>query len=259
MMLHSARLLSLGWLRKTTARVSIRVLSSSQPPALTGDLKKYLSHLVEEHHVLQEKISSHACSGTREHPTQLYQRLSMLEPVVKLVQQLKVKENEMRELEELLGSQEEGLKALAHEEQRSCSAEIQSIEKSLIRALVPRDEADTHSAILEVRAGAGGREASLFAAEVFHMYQMFASYKHWQFEVLELDASAAGGYKHASASLSGVGVFGVMKHESGVHRVQRVPVTEGAGRTHTSTMSVAILPQPSEVGIRVIIVGQSMM
>ncbi|EDO42717.1 predicted protein, partial [Nematostella vectensis] len=119
----------------------------------------------------------------------------------------------------------------------------------IMKALIPKDEADENDAILEVRAGTGGQEASLFASEMFIMYQRFAAFKKWKFDILDIARSDTGGYKEASASISGYGVFGKMKFEVGVHRVQRVPVTEAQGRVHTSTMTVAVLPQPQEVDV----------
>lgn len=218
-------------------------------PLLTSELRQHLLQLLAEYHGLQDKANA-LTQGGRDH--KLYQRMSSLEPVVKLVQNLEAKEKEMTELQELLEGSEEGeMKNLAREDLKNCNDTMEWIQKSILGALIPKDSADKNSAILEVRAGAGGKEASLFAAEVFQMYQKFSVYKDWKFEVLETDISDGGGFKHASASLLGTGVFGVMKHESGVHRVQRIPVTEGSGRVHTSTMSVAVLPQPSEIDIQV--------
>jgi len=115
--------------------------------------------------------------------------------------------------------------------------------------LLPKDVTEDCNAILEVRAGTGGEEAALFAADMFKMYQNFARMQGWQFEVLELREGDAGGFKEASASIKGTGVFGKMKWETGVHRVQRVPATESSGRIHTSAMMVAIMPEPEEVDV----------
>jgi peptide chain release factor 1 len=117
--------------------------------------------------------------------------------------------------------------------------------------LLPKDEADERSAILEVRAGAGGDEASLFAAELFRMYQRYADLKRWKFEIMHLSDTGLGGLKEGIASISGRGVFARLKFESGVHRVQRVPATEGSGRIHTSTATVAVLPEAEDVDIHV--------
>ena len=115
--------------------------------------------------------------------------------------------------------------------------------------LLPRDKDDDASVVLEVRAGTGGEEAALFAGELFRMYQRYASLQGWRFEIDSLSDSDLGGLKEAIASISGEGVFGRLKFESGVHRVQRVPATEAGGRIHTSAATVAVLPQPEEVDI----------
>jgi len=115
--------------------------------------------------------------------------------------------------------------------------------------LLPKDEADARNAILEVRAGTGGDEAAIFAADLMRMYQRYAEARGWKFEVMSVSENDVGGYKDASATVSGRGVFERMKFESGVHRVQRVPVTESSGRIHTSTATVAVLPEAEEVDV----------
>jgi len=117
--------------------------------------------------------------------------------------------------------------------------------------LLPKDEADERNAILEVRAGTGGEEAALFASELFRMYQRYAALKGWKFEIMELSETGIGGFKEAIASISGRNVFERLKFESGVHRVQRVPETEGSGRVHTSAATVAVLPEAEEVDIKI--------
>ena len=118
-------------------------------------------------------------------------------------------------------------------------------------ALLPKDEADSRSAILEIRPAAGGDEASLFAAELFAMYQKYAGLKGWRFEVLEYDDTGLGGMKGGMAEITGRNVFARLKYESGVHRVQRVPATESQGRIHTSTVTVAVLPEAEEVDVEI--------
>jgi peptide chain release factor 1 len=117
--------------------------------------------------------------------------------------------------------------------------------------LLPKDEADERNAILEVRAGTGGEEAALFAADLFRMYQRYAAQHGWRFEVMEVSETGLGGFKQAIASISGRDVFHRLKFESGVHRVQRVPETEGSGRKHTSAATVAVLPEAEEVDIHI--------
>ncbi|XP_064382352.1 peptide chain release factor 1-like isoform X2 [Halichondria panicea] len=225
---------------------AMRVLSSGAKLDLTPNLWAHVSRLMDQYKALVEKANS----GSQQDLPSLYQSLSKLEPVVKLVQKLEGKSEEIGELQHLC-SEVGDMKQLAQEELRQCNRELEQIKTLLIESVLPRDEADNHSAILEVRAGAGGVEASLFAAEIFQMYQRFAGYKMWAFEQLSIDRSDAGGYKHAVASVSGGEVFGMLKHEVGVHRVQRVPITEGMGRVHTSTMSIVILPQPTQIEVEI--------
>jgi peptide chain release factor 1 len=125
------------------------------------------------------------------------------------------------------------------------------MERDVQLLLLPKDSADERNAILEVRAGTGGDEAALFAADLFRMYQRYAAARGWRFEILELAETGLGGLKEGIAVISGGGVFARLKFESGVHRVQRVPVTEASGRIHTSAATVAVLPEAEEVDIRI--------
>jgi peptide chain release factor 1 len=141
--------------------------------------------------------------------------------------------------------------ALADEERQDLKARIPELERGLQLLLLPRDKDDDASVILEVRAGTGGDEAALFAGDLFRMYQRYAGAQGWRVEVLSESAGEAGGYKEIIANVAGDGVFGRLKWESGVHRVQRVPDTEASGRIHTSAATVAVLPSPEDVEIEV--------
>jgi peptide chain release factor 1 len=141
------------------------------------------------------------------------------------------------------------MKALAEEEIAGLQAELPAHEEKLRLALLPRDAADERSAILEIRPGTGGEEAALFAADLLRMYQRYAEGRGWRFELIEEQATDLGGIKEAVARVDGQGVFARLKHESGVHRVQRVPETEAQGRIHTSAATVAVLPEAEEVEI----------
>ena len=143
------------------------------------------------------------------------------------------------------------MKELAEAELRDLKDRIPTLEHELRIALLPRDEADERSAILEIRPAAGGDEAGLFAAELFGMYQRYAALKGWRFEILEYGDTELGGLKEGIAEITGRGVFARLKYESGVHRVQRVPATESQGRIHTSTVTVAVLPEAEEVDVQV--------
>jgi peptide chain release factor 1 len=138
---------------------------------------------------------------------------------------------------------------MAEDEIRALDKQIPDLTKKVQLALLPKDAADEKNAILEVRAGTGGEEAGLFAYELFRMYQRYCDSQNWKFEILSLSETGIGGLKEASAEVSGRGVFAKLKFESGVHRVQRVPVTEAGGRVHTSAATVAVLPEAEEVDI----------
>ncbi|KAG8510718.1 Peptide chain release factor 1-like, mitochondrial, partial [Galemys pyrenaicus] len=162
---------------------------------------------------------------------------------------LSKKEQELRETQHLLSDENEDLRKLAENEITLCQKEIIQLKQQIIFLLVPSEETDESDLILEVTAGVGGQEAMLFTSEIFDMYQQYAAFKRWHFETLEYFPSEIGGLRHASASIGGSEAYKHLKFEGGVHRVQRVPKTEKQGRIHTSTMTVAILPQPTEVNL----------
>src|SRR6187399_319673 len=139
------------------------------------------------------------------------------------------------------------MKAIAEEEAAALRKRLPELEQTVKRMLLPKAAADEKNAILEIRAGTGGEEAALFAADLFRMYQRYAAERRWKFEIMELSDTGIGGYKEMVASITGKGVFARLKFESGVHRVQRVPATEASGRIHTSAATVAVLPEAEEV------------
>ncbi len=147
------------------------------------------------------------------------------------------------------GSSDAEMRALANEELVLLRNRHEAAEQELRVALLPRDAADAKGAILEVRAGTGGDEASLFAGDLFRMYQRYADFKGWKVEIISMSEGAVGGYKEIIAEIQGAGVYARLKFESGVHRVQRVPTTEAGGRIHTSAATVAVLPEAAEVDI----------
>jgi peptide chain release factor 1 len=171
--------------------------------------------------------------------------------VVAAIAALRRAQVELEELAALVAGDDEDMKALAKEEFFALKARLPGMERDVQVMLLPKDSADDRNAILEVRAGTGGDEASLFAADLFRMYQRYAAARGWRFEILELAETGLGGLKEGIAVISGGGVFARLKFESGVHRVQRVPVTEASGRIHTSAATVAVLPEAEEVDIRI--------
>jgi peptide chain release factor 1 len=179
--------------------------------------------------------------------------LAELTPVADAITSLTKKKNELNELNALLQdpSSEHEFKTLAKEEAFELKETINQLEKEIQVLLLPKDNADEKNAIIEIRAGTGGEEAALFAADLFSMYQRYADHKGWKFEVLSISETGIGGFKEISAQISGKSVFANLKFESGVHRVQRVPETEASGRIHTSAATVAVLPEAEEVDIKI--------
>jgi peptide chain release factor 1 len=175
--------------------------------------------------------------------------LADLEPVVARIEELRMAEVEARGAETLLADPE--MRDLAEQELYALREKLPKLRHEIRIALLPKDAADERSAILEIRPAAGGDEAGLFAAELFAMYQRYAESHGWRFEVLDYADTGLGGIKEGIAEITGRGVFARLKYESGVHRVQRVPATESQGRIHTSTVTVAVLPEAEEVDVQV--------
>ena len=210
-------------------------------------------HLVTARHdELRDTVADHPDPGSPDY-THMLKELSDLTPVVERIAALQGARQEMQDLAELMtdpdGDAE--MKALAEEEFRHLKARLPDLEREVQVMLLPRDAADARNAILEVRAGTGGDEAALFAAELLRMYQRYADQHGWRFELLGQSETGIGGCKEASAAITGKDVFARLKFESGVHRVQRVPVTESGGRIHTSAATVAVLPEAEEVDVAI--------
>jgi peptide chain release factor 1 len=177
---------------------------------------------------------------------------SELGKVVNLYRKFKKLDGEIKESRQLLDTEEdEEMKRLAKEEVSRLLEEKSRVEEDLKMSLLPKDPNDDKNILLEIRAGTGGDEAGLFAADLFRMYAKLAEKNHWRVEVLNRHYSGAGGFKEMIALIEGKGVYSRLKFESGVHRVQRVPTTESQGRIHTSTVTVAILPEAEEVDVQI--------
>lgn len=179
----------------------------------------------------------------------LRKEFAELDPVITAVRQLQDAEREQRDLEGLLVAGDRDMAALAREELERVRSHVAALAQDLRVHLLPKDKADEKSAILEVRAGTGGDEAALFAADLFRMYSRYAALKGWQTEIISLSENDLGGYKEVVATITGIGVFARLKFEMGVHRVQRVPATETGGRIHTSAATVAVLPEAEDVDV----------
>jgi peptide chain release factor 1 len=209
-----------------------------------------LDKLVQRWEEIQAELSRGASPASY---AQLTKEFADLNPVVEAIRGLRRLEDERRDLEQIVAdpASDRDLKALAQEELEGIGPRIEKAREELRVHLIPKDAADEKSAILEVRAGTGGDEAALFAADLFRMYSRYADLHGWRTEIISASENDLGGYKEIVASITGRGVFARLKFESGVHRVQRVPVTEAGGRIHTSAATVAVLPEAEDVDVDV--------
>jgi peptide chain release factor 1 len=174
-----------------------------------------------------------------------------LAPIVETIKKYKSDKVEITELSKLINDTDPSIKELAETELKEKKKSIINLENELMKLLIPKDENDKKNSILEIRAGTGGDEASLFAADLFSMYQKFSDINNWKFEILSISETGLKGIKEVICNISGYNVFSKLKFESGVHRVQRVPSTESSGRVHTSAATVAVLPEAEEVDINI--------
>ena len=177
--------------------------------------------------------------------------LADLEPLVERFREYKATVQSLAEAEELAAGGDADMRELAKEEVKSLAAKRDAILADLKLMLVPKDPNDEKNVVLEIRAGTGGDEAALFAGELFRMYSKFAERNRWRLEVMSSSDTGVGGLKEVIATIEGRGVYSKLKYESGVHRVQRVPATEASGRIHTSTATVAVLPEAEEVDVQI--------
>jgi peptide chain release factor 1 len=181
----------------------------------------------------------------------LGRELRHLTPLVEMGNTLEKYESELAEVRELAALDDLEMAAVAREEQSHLEAAIDDLEKRIKPALIPHDPLDDRPAIVEIRGGTGGDEAAIFAADLFRLYTRFAERRGWKVEVMSMSEGALDGIKEAVFKVKGDGVFGTMRWESGVHRVQRVPVTESQGRIHTSAATVAVLPEAEEIDLKI--------
>jgi peptide chain release factor 1 len=217
---------------------------------MTAVPQEKLDRLVQRWEEIQAQLNHGVAAGAY---AQLTKEFADLSPVVEIVRELRKLEQERKDLVQLMqdASAEADLKELAREELDEVDRRLAEAQQKLRVQLLPKDDADEKSAILEVRAGTGGNEAALFAADLFRMYSRYAEQHGWRTEIISLSESDLGGYKEIVASISGRGVFARLKFESGVHRVQRIPITEAGGRIHTSAATVAVLPEAEEIDVDV--------
>ena len=214
-------------------------------------LEESYERVLRRHAELRDTLAT----GTLE-PTDLAtlsKEFAELEPVAAKIEQLDAARRELADLQALMSDREADteMRELAEAEYHELKARLPDLEQEVRVLLLPKDEADARSAILEIRAGTGGEEAALFAADLLAMYQRYAGLHGWQFSLMDANETGIGGLKEATVAVTGRNVFARLKFESGVHRVQRVPETEAGGRIHTSAATVAVLPEAEEVDVEI--------
>jgi peptide chain release factor 1 len=199
---------------------------------------------------LTHQLSDPAVASSGERFRKVSKERAQLEATVNALRAYRRLQQEIGDNEALLAEKDEGIREMAKEELAALRPRVDPAEEQLKVFLIPRDPNDDKDVIVEVRAGAGGDEAGLFAAEVLRMYLRYAERRGWRCEVADVSGGALGGVKDATVTISGDAVYSWMKYESGVHRVQRVPATEAQGRIHTSTVTVAVMPEAEEIDVQ---------
>ncbi|KAK3137565.1 hypothetical protein QOZ80_5BG0454050 [Eleusine coracana subsp. coracana] len=224
--------------------------SAELPANLVAIMEQRMKLIEQKSAYLQDQVNQPSASP--EEYARANKEFHKLESTMGLIKELRSKQKEIEGLKSLVTNNREDkdMREMAAEELLEAIDEEKRLQHELFTSLLPKDEADERDCILEVRAGTGGEEASLFAMDIFKMYEKYAQKNGWKFDVIDIMESAVKGYKEASGTISGAGAFGKLKFESGIHRVQRVPVTEKSGRVHTSAVSVAVLPQADEVDVQ---------
>ena len=213
--------------------------------------QKTIEELIAKHSLLEKDLSSGSIDKKKF--AEKSKEYSDLNEIIESVKKYASFEKDKIGLEKILDDKnsDDELKKMAEIELEDLKIEHKKIEKRLKLFLIPKDEADKKNAIIEIRAGTGGLEASLFASDLFKMYEKICSKKNWSMELISISKSEAGGLKEAIASIKGINIYSTLKYESGVHRVQRVPDTETQGRVHTSAATVAVLPEVEEVDLKI--------
>ena len=216
-----------------------------------SDLSDRLSEIEARARALEERLSDPALASQPGEYAKVGKQLGALRPVLEAARRWRQTVSELEDARLLLHESDPELRELASSEVERLGAEREALESRIKELLLPKDPNDDKDVILEIRAGTGGDEAALFAADLFRMYSRYAEAMGWKVEPLSVSEGAAGGSKEVIASIGGDRVWSRMKYERGVHRVQRVPATESAGRIHTSTATVAVLPEAEEVDVQI--------
>ena len=212
-----------------------------------------LETLEEKYRQLVQALSEPALISNPQKIKEISKERAELEPLVKKFEDYKKVRRNIRDSKDILADPrtDPELKVMAEAELKRLVGREAELEQEIRILLLPKDPLDDRNVFLEIRAGAGGDESSLFAQDLFRMYSRYAEHKNWKFEVMDTSVSPIGGFKEVIAGIQGKKVYSLLKYESGVHRVQRVPKTEGSGRIHTSTVTIAVLPEADEIDLRI--------
>ena len=214
------------------------------------NFEKQFDNILEKYRKIETNLNNQG-NYDSEKLIKLNKEYAELKPIVDTINNFKKHKTDIADLNILLNDQDNTIKEMAEDELKNKKKQIKVLENDLLKLLIPKDENDNKNSILEVRAGTGGDEASLFAADLFSMYQKYADLNSWKLEVLSISETGLKGIKEVICNISGFNVFSKLKFESGVHRVQRVPTTESSGRVHTSAATVAVLPEAEEIDIKI--------
>jgi peptide chain release factor 1 len=215
-------------------------------------MKNQIEVIKKEYQEIQKQLATSEVVSNPQKLALLGKRQAELQEIINLINALERIEKEMKENAEMINTgDDDGVREMAVEENMELSLKKEKLEKELEKMLIPKDPKDSKNVIVEIRAGAGGDESALFAAELFKMYSRYAEKNKWQTVLLNSNVTGIGGFKEVIFEINGSEVYRNMKYESGVHRVQRVPETEKNGRVHTSTATVAVLPEADEIDLKI--------
>jgi peptide chain release factor 1 len=214
-------------------------------------IRTKLETLRSQYDVLTEQMADPEVATNYEQMAQLLRERTVIAPVVNLMSEYEIHAHSLADAQKILIEKDQELKELAEIEIGETQKELENIEKAILRALLPKDPRDDHNVIVEIRAGTGGQEAALFASNLYRLYVRYSERQNWKTSIIHISDAEMGGIKEVTFSVDGKGAFSRLKYESGVHRVQRVPETETQGRIHTSTATVAVLPEAEEVDIAI--------
>jgi len=214
------------------------------------DFSVQLDAIIKKYKELEKKLINQNSLETNK-LVELNKKYSELTPIVDIINLFYRSKLDLNNLNDLLNDDDNTIREMAEEEIKEKNINFKIIESNLIKSLIPKDINDEKNSILEIRAGTGGDEASLFASDLLSMYQKYSEINSWDFEILSISETGLKGIKEAICNISGKNVFSKLKFESGVHRVQRVPTTENSGRVHTSAATVAVLPEAEEVDVKI--------